>query len=317
MAVEAATPTQVIGWLLSSTEPAIRRMTQRDLLDERPDDDEAAVLDGPLVRGLLAGQRADGGFGGGPYNKWTGAHWRLVSLVELEIPSGESRAVAALDTVLAWLAGAGHHRGVKIIAGLARRCASQEGNALAVASRLGRASDERAGLLARNLVEWQWPDGGWNCDVRPEAHRSSFHESLPPVWGLHEYAIATGDAGAAATARRGAELFLEHRVYRTLKDGAPMSSEMATLHYPPYWHYDAGQALLILWRMGLAGDPRAADAVELLRRRRRPDGRWRPSTRWWSPPGSKRKEEAVDWGEFASQMATLNALRILRSAGDP
>ena len=35
---------------------------------------------------LLAGQRRDGGFGVHPYRKWTGAHWRLVSLVELEVP---------------------------------------------------------------------------------------------------------------------------------------------------------------------------------------------------------------------------------------
>jgi hypothetical protein len=305
---------RVLDWLVSSKEPAIRRMAQRDLLDETPSDDEAAVLGGPLVSGLLAGQQPDGGFGIGPYTKWTGAHWRLVSLVELEIPPGEPRAVAALETVLAWLSGDGHRRGVPIIAGLARRCASQEGNALAAASRLGRAFDERVGILARSLVEWQWPDGGWNCDRRPEAHRSSFHESLPPVWGLHEYAAATGDADAASAARRGAELFLGHRVYRTLKDGTPMASEMLTLHYPPYWHYDVGQALLVLWRLGLAADPRAADAVELLRRRRRPDGTWRPSTTWWSAPGSTRKAEAVDWGEFASQMATLNALRILRSA---
>jgi hypothetical protein len=315
MAGATATRTRpVLEWLCSSREPAIRRMTQRDLLEERPADDEAAVLDGPLVRRLLGGQQPDGGFGTSPYAKWTGAHWRLVSLVELEIPPGEPRAVAALDTVLAWLTGSAHRRNVPIVAGLARRCASQEGNALAVASRLGQAADERVGLLARSLVEWQWPDGGWNCDRRPKAHRSSFHETLPPVWGMHEYAVATGDADAAAAARRGAELFLEHRVYRTLQDGTPMSSDMTTVHYPPYWHYDFGQALLVLWRMGLAADPRAADAVELLRKRIRPDGTWHASARWWSPPGSRTKAEAVDWGEFASQMATLNALRVLRGA---
>lgn len=43
--------------------------------------------------------------------------------------------------------------------------------------------------------------GGWNCDRRPEAHRSSFHETLPPIWGLHEFAVASGDAAAADAAR--------------------------------------------------------------------------------------------------------------------
>ena len=79
------------------------------------------------------------------------------------VPAGEPRAVAAAQTVLDWLTGDGHRRGIKTIDGLVRRCASQEGNALAVCCRLGMAGDPRVELLARSLVEWQWPDGGWNC----------------------------------------------------------------------------------------------------------------------------------------------------------
>jgi len=189
-----------IDWLLASREPAVRALTHRDLLGRRSRAEEAAVLDGPAVRALLAGQQPDGGFGGHPYNKWVGAHWRLVSLVELGIPASEPRAVAALETVLAWLTGSGHVRGVPIIAGLARRCGSQEGNALAVACRLGRANDPRVEQLATSLVGWQWPDGGWNCDRNAGAHRSSFNETLAPMWGLHAYAEATGDADAARAA---------------------------------------------------------------------------------------------------------------------
>ena len=58
----------------------------------------------PRLTALLSGQRSDGGFGVHPYRKWTGAHWRLVSLAELAIPPGEPRAVAAAGHVLAWLA---------------------------------------------------------------------------------------------------------------------------------------------------------------------------------------------------------------------
>ena len=49
------------------------------------------MLDGPRVRPLLAGQQPDGGFGVNVYGKWGGAHWRLVSLVELGVPPGEER----------------------------------------------------------------------------------------------------------------------------------------------------------------------------------------------------------------------------------
>ena len=193
-------PSPSVAWLLASEEPAVRYLARRDLLGDADADawaaDAARILDGPKVRALLAGQQPDGGFGVRPYSKFAGAHWRLVSLVELAVPAGEPRVLAATSTVLDWLTGRSHRRGVKVIAGLARRCASQEGNALAVACRVGMAGDPRVELMARSLVGWQWPDGGWNCDPRASGRRSSFHESLPPAWGLHEYWLATGAAWA-------------------------------------------------------------------------------------------------------------------------
>jgi hypothetical protein len=179
------------------------------------------------------------------------------------------------------------------------------------------AEDNRVRLLAAGLREWQWPDGGWNCDRRPEAHRSSFNETLPPIWGLHEYAVATGDAGAATAARRGAELVLEHRLFRVLATGERINDEWLTPHWPPYWRYDVLQALVVLSRMGLAGDPRASDAIESLVRRRRTDGRWHASSRWWKPPPSSRAGEAVDWhaDDAADRIVTLRALTVLRAAG--
>jgi hypothetical protein len=305
-----------IAWLLASREPAIRGMTRRDLLDERDPADLRRVLDGPLVRGLLAGQRPDGDWERQPYRKWTGAHWRLVSLVELCVPAGEPRAMAALDRVLDWLTARDRLSRVRRLpGGRPLSDASIEGNALAVACRLGVADDPRAGMLADALVAWQWPDGGWNCDARASGRRSSFHESLIPTWALWEYGRATGSAEARAAADRGAELFLSHRLYRRGGTGQPIHPTWTVLHYPPYWHYDIGQALHLLARTGNVRDPRAADAVDLLEARRRRDGRWHASAAWRNPPGSPRAPEAVDWGEEADRMLTLNALRALRAAG--
>jgi len=298
-----------VEWLLASPEPAVARLARRDLLGE-PVNAGGEVLAGPIVRALL-----DADPDAHPYKKWQGAHWRLVSLVELGVPPGEERALAAAGSVLDWLTGDGHRRGIVTIDGLVRRCASQEGNALAACCRVGLAADPRVELLARSLVEWQWPDGGWNCDKRATGRRSSFNESLAPMWGLHEYFLATGDAAARDAARRTAELFLEHGLFRSLRTGEVINDAWLVPHYPPYWHYDAPQALLILSRMGLAADPRAAEAVEALRERRRADGTWRAGAAWWRPPGRRATNvEAVDWGEVAHQLVTLNALRILAAA---
>jgi hypothetical protein len=304
-----------VEWLLASDEPAVAYLTRRDVLGEPVEADPDAILSGPKVQALFAGQGSDGGFGGHPYKKWTGAHWRLVSLVELAVPRDEPRALAAAETVLAWLTGKGHRRGLKIINGLARRCASMEGNALAVCSRIGLVDDSRVESLARSLAEWQWPDGGWNCDRRASGRRSSFHESLAPMWGLHEYGLATGQTWARDAAGRAAELFLEHRLFRSLRTGEVIDTSWVELHYPPYWHYDYLQALLILSRLGRVKDERAEDALNLLGKARQEDGCWTPGGYWWRRPGSATHPEAVDWGRGGpNELITLNALRVLTSA---
>jgi hypothetical protein len=315
-------------------------MVRRDLLGEKADEDAATILSGPMVSALLAGQQPETfrsgrgwrslpgarfGFGVNAYRNWTGAQWRLVSLVELGVPAGESRAVAAAEQVLGLWARPERLQAVPVIDGLARRCASQEGNALAVCSRLGLAEDERVRLLADSLVSWQWPDGGWNCDPKASGRRSSFHESLAPAWGLHEYALATGDAGARAAAERAAELFLSHRLFRSLSTGEPVRADWLLLHYPPYWHYDILQGLHILVRLGRAADPRLEDATDVLEHARLASGTWSPCGCWWKAPGAGRdasrgklawNAEVVNWGRSGpNEMLTLNALRVLRAVG--
>jgi hypothetical protein len=261
-----------------------------------------------MIAGLLKGQRADGSFGVGPYTKWSGAHWRLVSLVELEVPKTNRAARAAAKTVLDWIANPTWKRGV--INGRERRHASMEGNALAVTCRLGMARDRRVRALAEVLLHAQWPDGGWNCDSNPQARRSSFHESLAPIWGLVEYHRATGDERAVKAARRGVELLLEHRLFRSLSTGQPIHKEWLEIHWPHYWHYDFFHGLRAVAMLGVLKDPRAADALELLHARRKPDGTWRATGhRYWRVRGVAGRE-VVDWGD-AHQIVTPAALALL------
>lgn len=297
-----------VGWLLESEEPAVRGMTRRDLLGQPHGED---VLSGPKVQVLLTDACADKR----AYKKWTGAHWRIVSLVELEVPAGEPRAVEAAEYDLQEVMRSLQY-GVAVVDGLVRRCGSIEGNTLGACSRLGMADDPRVQKLAEELLEWQWPDGGWNCDRKASGRRSSFHETHAAAWGLHEYYHATGDTAARDAAVRAGELFLEHRVFRSLSTGEVIDKRWLRPRYPPYWHYDILQALLVLSRLGLATDERAGDALDELEQRRRPDGRWNAGTPWWGPLGGTRSPEVVDWGRTGpNEMVTLNALRVLKAAG--
>ena len=118
-----------VQWLLASEDPSVRYFTLVDLLGCREDsaDVRAArseVGSGPRVRALMAGLEPDGGLGVHPYQKWGGAHWRLVSLVEMGVRGDQPLAGAAAGHVLEWLTGESRQRGIKEINGLARVHAS-------------------------------------------------------------------------------------------------------------------------------------------------------------------------------------------------
>src|SRR5688572_15944075 len=129
-----AADSQAIDWLLASDEPGIRMQVRRDLLGEKVRVTVDDILAGPMVRRLLAGQKADGGFGGHPYHKWTGVHWRLVSLVELGVPAVIPAVMAALERELVWFASSDDPDGVLVIRGRPRAHGSIYANALAVAT---------------------------------------------------------------------------------------------------------------------------------------------------------------------------------------
>jgi hypothetical protein len=249
-------------------------------------------------------------YGVHPYGKWRGAFWRVLSLLDLGVPPGHRGALTAAEQALAWLSdprrlGRIHKR---VIEGRVRRCATQDGLGLYACLRLGM-RDRRLDTLAGSLVDTQWPDGGWNCDIRPEVTHSSFNETWGPILGLAEY-------GATEAAARGAEFLLRHRVFRSHRTGEVAHPAIVKLRYPPYWHYDVLVGLVALERsVGLA-DPRTGDPLDLLESKRRPDGTWRTEGRWWKRPGSQGSNvEVVDWGETADELLTERAVVVLSAAG--
>lgn len=273
------------------------------------------VPQGPRLRALLSGQRADGGFGVDWYKKWAGATWRLVSAVELGVPSDNPVARRAADYVLSRLPlrRSEPHR----IRGRYRLHASVLGNPLGVCSRLGLAGDPRVQRIAHSLVRWQWPDGGWNCDSSEDAQHSSFYESLATLWGLNEYLRATKDDTVCSAVDRAVELFLRHRLFRSCHGDDVIDPLWTRVHYPVYWHYDILQALRVIEQAGKLRDPRTREALDLIESKRTKDGTWHPEGRFWHLGDHQgANTEVVDWGQSGpNEMLTLNALRVLSSAG--
>jgi hypothetical protein len=327
----------VADWLLDPRLPAVRRLALLRLLGRAADDPGIRGLDSrlaedPWVAALLAGQWRKGALGRvrvHPYKKWGGAHWRLVALAELGVtmrtPGAAGALCEAFDQVTAWLLNPAHIRAVPRIDGRYRRCGSQEGNALWAACRIGLGTGDQLDTVAANLVRWQWPDGGWNCDVKPSAHHSSFNESWSPLRALVAYRDgrpADGghgpDLGALDEAiGRAAEFFLRHRVVESERTGELAHPSLVWLRWPPYWHYGLLPGLRAVAEAGRLGDARVAPALDRLRTARRPDGTWRPVGRWWAMPrkGPSANVEVVDWGaEGETRMLTVHALELLRTA---
>jgi hypothetical protein len=173
--------------------------------------------------------------------------------------------------------------------------------------------DRRVERVVEYVLREQMADGGWNCQRPRGATHASFHTTSCVLEGLQAYA-ATGralGAAAGAAAARGRELLLVHRLFRSHRTGRVVSDELTRFHFPPQWHHDVLRAL-DHFRAADARDPRLADAVALVRRRRGRDGRWALARPY---PGAV--HFVLEAAGAPSRMNTLRALRVLRWWGRP
>jgi hypothetical protein len=315
---------EIVRQLLESGEPSARYRTLVDVVGEDPESRPAIrlrdrVRDSPRVQTLLSERARDGTIPHHPYAKWDGAHWVLSLLADLGYPPGDAGLVPMREQVLGWLLSERHERAIRTINGRVRRCASQEGNALHAMLALGLA-DERVDELARRLIAWQWPDGGWNCDKDSAASISSFHETHMPLRALALYAKLRRDREARDAARRAAEVFLRRRLFRRVRDGRVIAVDMTRLHFPSYWHYDVLVGLKTLAEADFVRDARCRDALDLLESKRLADGGFPAEGKYYRVTdrrGSGRS--TVDWGGMGARRAnpfvTVEALSVLRKAG--
>jgi hypothetical protein len=308
--------------LLASEEPAIRYKALAALGMGATAEAQRTRVEIPnslIVRALLAERDADGRIPHHPYAKWQGAHWVLAALADIGYPPGDESLRPLLEQVFGWLLGQSHRHSIRAINGRTRRCASQEGNAIFAALSLGLA-DERVDRLAADLIGWQWPDGGWNCDKNPAADTSSFMESLIPLRALALHARTTGSAASRAAVERAAEVFLSRELFKRRSDSAIIAADFVLLHYPCYWHYDVLFGLKVMAEAGFSGDPRCAAALDLLESKRLPDGGF-PAQRAYYRVTERQisGRSLVDWGgtgvRRANPWVTVDALNVLVAAG--
>lgn len=288
----------LVDWLLDA-DPALRWRVERDVVHAPPEVWEATrarvATEGFGAR-LLALQDPDGQWAGGAYfpadvgavdaatdaaydaggrpeegQPWTATTWSLVALREWGLDPGVLRARRTPELLAAhsrW-----EYDDLPYWGGEVDWCIN--GYTLAAGAWLGVDVSELLAAVLRGRL----PDGGWNCEWVEGATVSSFHSTLNALKGLLAYQELAGGGDELRAARRSGEEYLLRRgLFRRLSTGEPVGDWVFRLAYPFRWYYSVLNALVYLREASLLDgtppDPRAADAVEHVRRARRPDGTW-------------------------------------------
>ena len=295
----------VVDWLLEG-DPAIRWQVMRDLLDEPSETwerERRRTLKSGWVAELLAYRGTDGEW---PAGRWTDSVWTLLLLIALGIPEDHPAGRAPIERHLD-----------KFVPGdataeslLKRVDLCHLGFWIGLGAQFAP-EDPRLPLLVEAVLAAQFKDGGWNCKKRnyPDTVHSSFHTTFNVLENLR-LATARGivpEPSLAAAEQRAVELLLEHRLYRSDRTGEVISERFTQLSYPWHWHYTFLRGLDYLRLTPAVSDRRLDDPIDLLREKRKPNGRWPLEKRI---PGKLLVEMEKPGTE--SRWNTLRALRVLR-----
>lgn len=296
-----------VGWLLEG-DPSIVWQAQRDLA-ELPEANWAAtrlrVAREGWGRELLDHQDPEGTWGGGLYQpKWTSTTYTLLLLRRMGLDPSTAEAMSGARRLLddaRWVDGGvsywrGHHYAEKCVNAMV----------LSICSYFDL-DDPRIDDIASYLMAGRLDDGGWNCrDHVGEMGHSSFHTTISVLEALAEWGRRAGPDGVEDSIRAGNEFMLAHHLFRSHTTGEVINKAWTKFSFPPRWHYDVLRGLEHLRDAGAYRDHRAEEAVDLLRRRRRGDGRW--------PVGPRHSGETfltMDRGSEGGRWNTLRARRVL------
>jgi hypothetical protein len=317
MAVEPA----LLDWLLD-TDPSLRWQVERDVLGAPPETwtvTRARIATEGFGARLLALQDTDGQWAGGSFfpsdfdfrgpeaaedagQPWTATTWSLNSLRDWGL---NAAALAGTAEQLA-----AHSRwdydGSPYWGGEVDCCI----NAFTLASGTWLGADVAG--IAQWFLEHRMADGGWNCEWVEGSIRSSFHSTLNSLKGLLYYEVATGGSDPLREARRaGEEYLLVRRLKHRLSTGELVAPWVTRFAYPFRSFYSVLNAAdyfrAAALHDGTAPDPRLADAIEVIRAARRPDGTWLQERRH---PGRVWFEVDVPPGE-PSPWLTFFSMRVL------
>ena len=272
------------------------------------------IADSPIARGLLADLDTSN-----PNDRegMSTIYLTFRYLADIDYPPGDDRLVPYRDHVYRWLRRLEReYDGPLFIRGTHRVHASFHANAIYASVKLGVANDDTDELCA-NLLRYQWPGGGWNCNKKPATKGPTIVHTAFGLQGLSTYRSRRPSDELTRAIDAAAEVLLERQVYLKRSNGQPLRPVYTKLSYPYPRLYDFMAGLHILTRAGYVTDPRCANALDLLESKLLPGEGWPMERKLFTHSPGKDGFTHAPWEDVtlgrANLLLTIDALEILRT----
>jgi hypothetical protein len=315
---------KVLDWLLETDQPSIRYLALTQLQGKPEKDPEVRAARKQIPTSgwaaeLLARRDPAGWWvrdRGWLEPRFTGTHWNMLALADL----GATRETPQVrDSCEYWMGksplegggvggfgkGKGHH--------------CYTANMSRALVRFGYEDDPRVRKTLEWIVRTAHPKGGWTCRFAKAGPAES--RSLDAWEGLGAFAVYPRSKWSPAMKsciERSAEYFLE----RGLHVQGDRYEPWFRFHWPVHYYYDLLVGLDCLTALGYGDDPRLGFALELLRKKRRSDGRWNldadqpdpdaEGAKWYAAhPKQRPTPLRFERAGRPSKMITLRAMSVL------
>lgn len=298
----------ILEWLLSG-DVSVQYQVYRDLIgQERPDLQERIPLEGWGAR-LLSERNKNGHWGREFYQpKWTSSHYTLLDLKNLALSKENPEAQKTIQIILENKLGP--DGGINPSRTIKNSDVCINGMFLNYASYF-KTPQEQLKTIIDFLFSVQMSDGGFNCNSnRGGAVHSSLHSTISILEGLNMYKVSGymyKVKEIPTIEEESREFILQHKLYRSDNTNKIIDKRMLMLSYPSRWRYDILRALDYFQLSNVDYDSRMSDAINILVKKRRKDGKWPVQARHIG----KSHFEMEKTGK-PSRWNTLRALRVLK-----
>lgn len=309
---------KTLNWLLEPTEPSIRYLTLTQVLGKSERDSEVQEAKRQIshvgwAANILAQQQAEGWWVSNEslYRpKYLSTNWMLLILSDLGLTRADRRIRKACEL---WI-----ERFAKKDGGFGSEHWSSGhlctvGNTARALVRFGYADNPKVKRSFDWMLRNQSKKGGWSC-----FGSGRNLDSWEPMSAFAALPKQKWTKGIHRAVENGAEFFLERELHKQGASYKPWNR----FHYPIHYYYDLLVGLDFMTALGYVEDKRLTYAIQLLKTKRRRDGKWNLDAihpdveggmaEWYKkhPKDQPTPFSLEKLGE-PSKMITLIAMRIL------